>query len=50
MIDSMAMLLQAAADDIRLIDCLGPEDLCYDPTSADGLNPVRKPDVKLAGS
>lgn len=38
--DSMAILLQAAAEDIKLIDCLGPEDLCYDPTSADGLKPV----------
>ena len=38
--DSMAMLLEAAAEDIRLIDCLGPEDSCLDPTSADGLKPV----------
>ena len=39
--DSMAVLLEAAAEDIKLIDCLGPEDLCYDPNSADGLKPVR---------
>lgn len=38
--DLMAVLLEAAAEDLRLIDCLGPEDLCYDPTSADGLKPV----------
>lgn len=38
--DSMAVLLEAAAEDIKLIDCLGPEDLCYDPNSADGLKPV----------
>jgi len=39
--DSMAVLLEAAAEDIKLIDCLGPEDLCHDPSSADGLKPVR---------
>jgi len=39
--DSMAVLLEAAAEDIKLIDCLGPEDLCHDPNSADGLKPVR---------
>ena len=37
---NMDALLEAAAEDIRLIDCLGPEDLCLDPTSADGLKPV----------
>lgn len=37
----MAVLLEAAAEDIKLIDCLGPEDLCLDPSSADGLKPVR---------
>ena len=41
--DPMAVLLEAAAEDIKLIDCLGPEDLCYDPTSADGLKPVSMP-------
>lgn len=38
---SMDALLEAAAEDIKLIDCLGPEDLCLDPTSADGLKPVK---------
>lgn len=38
---SMDALLKAAAEDIKLIDCLGPEDLCLDPTSADGLKPVK---------
>ncbi|DBA92787.1 TPA: hypothetical protein ACH3X1_002979 [Trebouxia sp. C0004] len=38
--DSMAVLLEAAAEDIKLIDCLGPEDLCHDPSSADGLKPL----------
>lgn len=37
---SMDALLEAAAEDIKLIDCLGPEDLCLDPTSANGLKPV----------
>lgn len=36
----MDALLEAAAEDIKLIDCLGPEDLCLDPTSANGLKPV----------
>ncbi|KAA6427280.1 MAG: hypothetical protein FRX49_03037 [Trebouxia sp. A1-2] len=36
----MAVLLEAAAEDIKLIDCLGPEDLCHDPSSADGLKPL----------
>ena len=37
---NMDALLEAAAEDIKLIDCLGPEDLCLDPTSANGLKPV----------
>ena len=37
---NMDALLEAAAEDIKLIDCLGPEDLCLDPSSADGLKPV----------
>ncbi|KAL3137140.1 hypothetical protein ABBQ32_006710 [Trebouxia sp. C0010 RCD-2024] len=37
----MDALLEAAAEDIKLIDCLGPEDLCLDPSSADGLKPLQ---------
>lgn len=44
---NMDALLEAAAEDIKLIDCLGPEDLCLDPTSANGLKPVNHSGLRI---